>query len=798
MFKIREGFYTTVEDGNILKYFDKITKKTNKRITYYNDIVAFDIETSSFKDFDEEDLIEQDTELYNHIKGIKIRINDKIYKEFPDFNLIRRDLFGRMYFSKTEGISIDSFYHELLSLFPYAFDEDIINPYDQLAAIIDKFQENRPEKREEDNKRALMYVWQMAINGTTIIGRTWEQFIELLNKISDYLNLGPDKRLIIWVHSLSFEFQFIKDYFKWSKVFAISTRKPIYALTDNGIEFRCSYILSNLSLANVGKSLKKYKVSKLVGDLDYNLIRHNETPLTDTEISYCINDVLVVSAYIKEKIEEVNNDITRLPLTATGYCRLYTKKNCLGHKDSRQFLNYRKKIDKLTISDLNEWAIMQRAFAGGFTHTSAIHSCNIMYDVSSFDLTSAYPYALVSQKYPMSKGKKVEVHTIAEFKRYCKLYWCLFDIKFINIRPKVINENYISVSKCWEIKNAVTNNGRLVGADSISISICSTDMEIISRFYTWDSVSIGDFYIYKLDYLPREIIMSILQLYSDKTKLKGVKGQEDFYTKSKQLLNSIYGMMVTSIISPIFGYDNVTGWEKQQREPEKELSIYNKSKKRFLFYPWGIACTAYTRRTVASAVLAFGDDYIYSDTDSIKAVNAAKHMDYINRYNALVETQLRKVSEHYNIPFEMFAPKTIKGEVKMLGVWDNETPKPWKKFKSLGAKRYMILTADDELTLTVSGVNKKFAAPYMLKKYGKDRAFEAFNNRLVIPEDYTGKLTHYYLDKSYSGTVCDYLGNTIKYNCKSGVYLEKTSYSFSMEEAYLNYLRQLRGEIINE
>lgn len=796
MFKIREGFYTTFEDGNILKYFDKITKKTNKRITYYNDIVAFDIETSSFKDFDEEELIEQDTELYNHIKGTKIRIDNKIYKEFPDFNLIRRDLFGRLYFSKSEGISIDSLYHELLSLFPYAFDEDLINTYDQLSAIIDKFQENRPEKREEDNKRALMYVWQMAINGTTIIGRTWEQFIELLNKISNYLNLGPDKRLIIWVHNLSFEFQFLKDYFKWSKVFAISTRKPIYALTDNGIEFRCSYILSNLSLANVGRSLKKYKVSKLVGDLDYNLIRHNETPLTDTEISYCINDVLVVSAYIKEKIEEVNDDITRLPLTATGYCRQYTKKNCLGHKDSRQFLNYRKKIDKLTISDLNEWAIMQRAFAGGFTHTSAIHSCDIMYNVSSFDLTSAYPFALVSQKYPMSKGKKVKVHTIAEFKHYCKLYWCLFDIKFVNIRPKVTNENYISVSKCWEIKNAVTNNGRLVGADSISISICSTDMEIISRFYTWDSVSIGDFYIYKLDYLPREIIMSILQLYSDKTKLKGVKGQEDFYTKSKQLLNSIYGMMVTSIISPIFGYDNITGWEKQQRDPEKELTIYNKSKKRFLFYPWGIACTSYIRRVVASACLAFGDDYIYSDTDSIKAINADKHMDYINRYNSLVKKQLKKVSEHYNIPFDMFAPKTIKGEVKMIGVWDNETPKPWKKFKSLGAKRYMILTADDELTLTVSGVNKKFAAPYMLKKYGKDKAFEAFNNRLVIPEDYTGKLTHYYLDKNYSGTVCDYLGNTIKYNCKSGVYLEKTSYSFSMEEAYLNYLKQLRGEII--
>ena len=794
MFKIREGFYTTFEDGNINNLFDHVTKTNNKRITYYNDVVAFDIETSSFieQDFEESYF---DEVLYNHLKGTKIHIDNKIYKEFPDFNLIRRDLFGRLYFSKSDGISIDSLYHELITEFPYYFDEEIINPYDQLSRIIDVFEENRPGKQEEDNKRSLMYVWQMAINGTTIIGRTWPQFVELLNKLTDYLQLNKDKRLIIWVHNLAFEFQFLKDYFKWSKVFAISTRKPIYALTETGIEFRCSYILANLSLNNVGLSLQKYKVSKLVGDLDYEKIRHEKTPLTKKELNYCINDVLVVSAYIKERMEEVNNDITRLPLTATGYCRLYTKQNCFGKHDNIQYQRYHKQISRLTISGIEELNLMQRAFAGGFTHTSARHSCQTLFNVSSFDLTSAYPYALVSQKYPMSKGKKVKVTTIEELKRYCKLYWCLFDIKFKNIRPKIINENYISISKCWEIKNAVTNNGRLVGADEIAISICSTDLEIISRFYVWDSVCIGDFYIYRLDYLPREIIMSILNLYSDKTKLKGVKGQEDFYTKSKQLLNSIYGMMVTSIIMPLHEYKNEEGWTIEKKDTQKELDKYNNSKKRFLYFPWGIACTSYIRRVIASAVLAFGDDYAYTDTDSIKATNGHKHMEYINRYNQLVEKQLRKVSEHYNIPFDMFAPKTIKGETKMLGVWDNETPKPWRAFRSLGAKRYMILTSDNELTLTVSGVNKKYAAPFMIRKYGKFGAFKAFNNNLIIPADYTGKLTHYYLDSSYSGTVCDYLGNEIKYNCKSGIYLEKASYSFSMEEAYLNYLRTLRGEI---
>lgn len=798
MFKIREGFYNNFEDGiNIIDLFDLEAKTTNKKITYYNDVVTFDIETSSFKDIDEDAYFYQDSDVYNHLKGVKIRINDKYYKEFPDFNIIRRDLFGRIYFSKNDGIAVDSLYQELSGLYPYYFSEDIINPYDQLRIIIQVFNDNAPEKIEHDNKRALMYVWGFSVNGTCIIGRTWEQFIKLLNDISQRLGLNDQKRIIIWCHNLSMEFQFMKDYFTWKKVFAISTRKPIYALTDNGIEFRCSYILSNLSLANVGKSLKKYKVSKLVGDLDYEKIRHSETPLTNKEINYLINDNLVLAAYIKEQIEDAGNSIIRLPLTSTGYCRNYTRQNCLGHKDSIQYRKYRKIIERLIIADMDEYKQMQRAFAGGFTHCSTRHSMKTLCTVSSFDLCSAYPAALcLFKEFPMSKGKIVDIDSIDTMKKYLKLYFCLFDIKFYNLVPIITNENYISASKCFALKNAVTNNGRVVGASELSITITNIDFDIIKRFYKWDKLEIGIFRIYKRDYLPREVIISILNLFKNKTTLKGVSGMEDFYTKNKQLLNSIYGMMVTSVIMPFHNYDNITGWTITQRDAEKELKIYNNSKKRFLYFPWGIACTALTRRTVTSAILAFGDDYIYSDTDSIKCLNPDKHIDYIERYNKYIRQQIEKVSKHYNIPIDMFMPKTVKGVTKTLGVWENETPTPWKQFKSLGAKRYMILTHENELTITVSGVNKKFAAPYLDQKYGKAGAFTAFTNDLEIPADYTGKLTHFYLDSEYTGQVCDYLGNTIKYKCKSGIYFEKASYNFSMESAYLSYLRELRGEII--
>ena len=812
MFKL-SGEWHSVK--NVLYFEDIFTYKkikTNKQITYYNDVLAFDIETSSFKDFDFDDISARDEEVYHYLTGTKIKITQSFYNDIPDLAGIRRELFGRLYFSRTEGVAVDKLYMELCNSFPYWFSEDIINPCDQLERILTVFYQNMPDNKDDfADKRAIMYVWQMAINGTVIIGRTWEEFIDLVNSICDYFMLNDKKRMICYVHSLGYEFQFIKGYFKWSKVFAASTRKPIYALTDRGFEFRCSYILSGMSLAALGKTLTKYKVEKMSGDLDYSLIRHSETPLTGedtnvitpgTEIGYCCNDVLVVSAYIKEQMEQEGDDITKLTLTATGICRRYVRKNCLGGSSrserSENFKEYSRLMRRLTISGFHEFNMMRRAYTGGFTHGNARHVGKIMHDVDSFDFTSSYPYCLCSEKYPMSRGTKVNITSYKELKRYCRLYCCMFDARFKNIRPKYTNENYLSASKCWELVNPVLNNGRVVGADTLAVTITEIDLQIIEKFYCYESMSIGECYVYKKDYLPRPVIMSVLTSYSNKTKLKGVKGQEALYQKMKgPLLNSIYGMMVTCPIMPLHEYDDTFGWNVKHPDPEKEIKKYNKSKKRFLFYPWGLWCVKYaTRNLILGGILPAGDDYIYSDTDSIKILNGAKHQGHIDKYNRMVERKLRLVSEHYDIPFEMFAPRTVKGEVKLLGVWDKETNKPWSSFKTLGAKRYLLMESDGEMSLTVSGVNKKAALPYLIDKYGKEGTFKAFTDNLIIPGDHTGKMTHYYLDDPYQGEVTDYLGNTIKYKAKSGIYMEPASYSFSMEESYLNYLRKIQGVLI--
>jgi len=640
-----------------------------------------------------------------------------------------------------------------------------------------------------EEKCAIMYCWQMAINGRVIFGRTWDEFIKVLNRLTEFFNLYSGRRLIMYVHNLAFEFQFIRKRLEWENVFSIETRKPLYALTTGGIEFRDSYLLSGYSLAKLGDNLQKYMVKKLVGDLDYSKVRHSKTPMTEKEIAYCENDVLVVSAYIQEEIEKAGN-ITRLPLTKTGYVRNYCRSKCFygddRHKTStKTYQKYRELILNLHLTG-DEYKQLKRAFQGGFTHAAARFSGKVEKNVDSIDFTSSYPYVLLSEQFPMSSGRIVEIHSKEEFQKYINLYCCLFDVEFTNLTPKFINENYISLSRCYQHEKAVVNNGRVVSADKILTTITDVDYTVIEKTYDWDSMTIYNFRIYNRGYLPTNFVKSILKLYSDKTTLKGVEGKEVEYLVSKGMLNSCYGMTVTDIVRDEIIYSDE--WDIEKADVESDIEHYNKSRNRFLFYPWGVWVTAYARRNLWGGILAFGDDYIYSDTDSIKCLNIEKHFDYINEYNNSVKRKLQVAANYHKIDFELFQPKTIKGIKKLIGVWDWETEKEkYTRFKTLGAKRYMI-EQDGKINITVAGVNKKTAVPYLVKTCG-NKIFDAFTNDLTIPKEYTGKMTHTYIDERRTGTITDYLGNTNTFDEYSSVHLENAEYSLSLSQAYIDFLK---------
>ena len=182
-----------------------------------------------------------------------------------------------------------------------------------------------------ENKRCIMYHWQFGIFNLVTYGRTWQEFQSFILKVRDVMMLSNELRLVVYVHNLPYEFYFMHKRFAWDKVFFLDEKKPVYAITKFGVEFRCSLKLSGgRSLAQVGKELTKYKTEKMEGDLDYSLIRTPLTQLTEKEKKYCENDIRVIESYIQEKIES-DGDITKIPLTNTGYVRNYCRKACFNN-----------------------------------------------------------------------------------------------------------------------------------------------------------------------------------------------------------------------------------------------------------------------------------------------------------------------------------------------------------------------------------------------------------------------------------------------------------------------------------
>ena len=670
------------------------------------------------------------------------------------------------------------------------------------------YAEKSDEKHIDYVKQATMYIWQFGINGYTIYGRTWYEFGLFLESLVNYAKLNRNCRLIVYVHNLSYEFQFIKNYFKWDKVFAMKTRRPVYAISG-GFEFRCSYYLSNYSLAYIGDELlHKYPVKKLVGNLDYSKIRHSKTPLTKEELDYCVNDVRVVMSYIQEKIED-EGGITEIPYTNTGYVRNHCRKVCFGQlnpddpDEYREGMNYKAMIRSLQLSSFDEYEQAKRAFMGGFTHGNAMWVNQTLENLTiNADEASAYPSQMAYKYYPMSSGIYIgAIENEKTLNQFLKTYCCMFDLYIVNIRPRVIFENILSVSRCQFIDSApyISNNGRVVSCDGILMTtVTELDYEMLQKFYVWDGIYVDNMRIYKRGYLPRRLVMAVLDFYENKTKLKDVEGHETEYMVSKNMLNSSFGMMVTDIIRDMFEYD--CEWSRTKPDGDYSIDKYNKDYSRFLFYPWGVWVTAHARHCLFRAILELGEDYVYSDTDSVKGFNMDKHKKFFDNYNVEIKALAIQSAARNNIPIEKFMPKTPKGKTKLLGVWEFDPI--YVRFKTCGAKRYLYEQMNEkssqlELHMTVAGLGKAKALAYLKDRFknDNDKIFDFFENGMYIEPEHTGKMTLTYIDEECSGSVCDYTGVSCNYYESSSVHMEPAPFEMSLLPQYLDYLTEKRIEV---
>lgn len=619
------------------------------------------------------------------------------------------------------------------------------------------------DQKEEAIPQSCMYIWMFGINDKVYYGRTWDEFVEFIEELE--LNV-PEKK-IIFVHNLSFEFQFFKSVFKVNNVFARKSHKVIRCeLEDYNIEFRCSFTMSNCALASLPR-LYKLPVEKKVGDLDYSKLRTSITELTDKEMGYCEYDCLVVYYYILQELETYER-IDKIPLTNTGHVRKELKDAVMDD------YSYRNKVRRSINIDPHVYNLLVECFAGGYTHANWIHADEIIENVDSWDFTSSYPYVMVTHKFPSSEFKKCNIKTLKDLNNR---FAYILIVRFKDLKCKYYN-NYISMSKCRYIKGARYDNGRIIQADEIEIVLTDIDFKLILDMYDC-TYEITESYFSFYNYLPIQYIKFILKKYVNKTKFKGVEGKELEYMKEKNRFNSLYGMTVTNTIRDRVEYDDAKGWEEIPLTNEEiESSLEEEKKKAFLSFAYGVWVTAYARNNLLKNVIKLDEYVIYCDTDSMKLC-PGYDKKVIEDYNDFVKRKIEFVSKKLDIDIENFAPLDTKGKKRMLGVFDAD--EHYDRFITQGAKKYAF-EIDGKIGITVAGVPKTGAK--QLKK------LEDFKDDLVFEFENTNKNLLFYCEDMKEVVIKDYLGKEYKVNDKSGCSLLPNTYKLGKSIEYAELISE--------
>ena len=572
----------------------------------------------------------------------------------------------------------------------------------------------------DDIGQSVMYIWQWQFGyDYTVIGRTWEEFLDLQKRIIAALPEGA--WLVVYVHNLSYEFQFLKGIynFKPDDIFAVFSRKLLKCDMWGVFEFRCSYKLTNMSLKQFTNNMK-VEHTKLSGEeFDYSVKRYPWTELSDEEMEYCINDVWGLVEAVNALMERDGDTLQTIPLTSTGYVRRNAK------RAMRQGIHHN--FVYSILPDYEVYCALREAFRGGNTHASRYMAGDIVEFVHSADRSSSYPAVMCNCEYPMTEFVPILPKDMnAGYIARCinvrhKALLLRVRIENLRLKDKYWSCPYLSSDKCRNTDDVIDtyDNGRILSAHRIETTITDIDLEIITHQYAGDITFLQGWYAsYKK--LPQPLIDEVIKYYKDKTELKGVKGQEIYYDKAKALLNSLYGMMAQASIKPkqIFKQcgdfdtdyseieedETLTPQERKEKIIEKEKELLGKfNQKAFLAYQWGVWVTAHARKALEDGIRLVheteGASFVYCDTDSVKYIGRVDWTAYNNERIA----ECKESGSYATDP---------SGVTHYMGVFetedDPETGYAYRYFKTLGAKKYAYIEKEGEgVHCTIAGVNKK-------------------------------------------------------------------------------------------
>ena len=645
---------------------------------------------------------------------------------------------------------------------------------------------------DADKPFAFMYQWQYCIEDYVFMGKTWDEFKELNNRLSKVLNLHIEndngilsgRSIVCYVHNLAFEFTFAYAFMGelinplFTDVYA-----PLVIPTAGGITYKCAYRLTNKSLDAFTKDVPHHK---LKGDLDYTKTR---TPvfddvkngLTDLELAYCYNDVKGLSEALRKRFDHdpKGYNVATIPLTSTGYVR----KDC---RNSMRRNPKCKTIFQSTRLSAHLYELCRFGFRGGNTHANAKY-CNRLIGINNYgavhhrDITSSYPRQILTKGFPITPF--TEYIPRADFLERLKILserWCYL-IKFKIYDFEYCGDYgvpYIAKAKTFtRIEDAdngkiIEDNGRIFSAPVAMLVMTEIDMLIMMKNYRYSKIEIMEVYRSRKGLLPYELRRVCLEYYKKKCELSGSKDPGVLYerARAKELLNAIYGLLCMRIDRIEYKFNN--GEYLPTKRPLNDmLNEFYDADSSFLPYQWALWVTAHARADLDRGCEIVKGDLLYIDTDSVFFIG--DHEKEFEELNAEMRADaIRQGAVAYN----------SNGDEFPIGIWTKEPDVNY--FKTLGAKKYIMSEDGINIETTISGVNKQIGAEYFTK-----HGFDAFTNETVIPV--SGKVSaHYNREDPHYINV-----KGVKILTASNIALISASYTINIKNDYNDFIEYIQKSL---
>lgn len=547
-----------------------------------------------------------------------------------------------------------------------------------------------------DDITGWVYQWAFKLSDIYVYGRTPAEFINLLEKLRDSYSLHGAKKILIYVHNLSYDLQYLKwylkEYDKNIEIFATDAHS-VLSCEIFGFRLLCSYRMSNLSLDTFSKNYAE-KYVKAAGLIDYDIIRYQDTELTPDDWQYMFSDVAAqhdaIAGYLR-----INGYTAayKAPITSTGFVRT----DC--RKASEREVNYRK-FFKRTALTLPQYNLLNAAFAGGLTIASYLYAGETVTDekrpIKHKDFNSSYPARLMMNYFPIGKPFWYgEIETRQELNRLLDTYCCVFilNMKEVHIKDGV-TAPCIPASKCFFLRDDLRVNGKIVYASELSIAVTELDFKWIKRQYTAQSINVDKMLCMRRGDVPDWLKDRIMTYYERKCTLK--KSDPVLYQASKALLNGIYGMTATRICRPSYVADDELILSKKQDSEKTQIDKYYNSYNSFMPYQFGVYTTAWARDALLTMIECVGyENFLYCDTDSVFYLSTPDGEKRLQEMNAAVTERAMKAGAYI-------------GE-NVLGVATDEND--IKRFRALHAKCYAmdeyINKEETALQVTIAGIPKR-------------------------------------------------------------------------------------------